>query len=240
MIMRFFAVMMLGVVLMTSCVKKKKEAVQPLDTSAGSEMVHAVAVKKALQANAYTYLLVSEGDQDYWIAVDKMEPEVGGTYFFADAMEMKEFKSNDLDTVFASVFFVQKLSTTKDASTMSMKNPHGTAPGRQSVDQDESISVAPAEGGITIASLFENKADYSGKDVIVSGKVVKVNNGIMGRNWVHIQDGTNADGSYDLTLTTDAEVAVGDVVTMQGTVVLDKDFGAGYFYDVIVENANVK
>ncbi|WP_163711213.1 GW dipeptide domain-containing protein [Mangrovibacterium lignilyticum] len=238
--MRLFVVMMLGAVLMTSCIKKKKETVQPLDTSVGSESVHEVTVSKSLQASAYTYLLVAENDQEYWIAVEKMDPEIGGTYFFANSMEMKEFKSNDLDTVFASVFFVQKLTTSKETSTLSMSNPHGTAPGRKSVDLDESIAIEPAEGGITIASLFENKATYSGKEVLVSGKVVKVNNGIMGRNWVHIQDGTNADGAYDLTLTTDAEVAVGDVVTMQGTVALDKDFGAGYFYDLIVEGAAVK
>jgi len=235
--MRLLIMMMLGVVLTTSCVRKKKETVQPIDTSS---MMHKVEVAKTLQAQAYTYLFVNEGDQEYWIAVDKMEPEIGGTYFFADAMEMKDFKSNDLDTVFSSVFFVQKLTTDENAGMLTMKNPHGKAPGRQAVDQDESIDVKPAEGGISIASLFENKSDYSGKEVLVTGKVVKVNNGIMGRNWIHIQDGTSTDGAYDLTLTTDADVAVGDIVTMQGTVALDKDFGAGYFYDVIVEGAAVK
>lgn len=235
--MRLFVVMMMGVVLMTSCVKKKKEAVQPLDTGS---MVHEVTVKKALQANAYTYLFVNENDQDYWVAVNKMEPVVGGTYYFGQAMEMKDFKSNDLDTVFSSVFFIQKLTTSKSESTLTMQNPHGKAPGRQAIDKDESISVEPVEGGISIASLFENKGDYAGKEVLVRGKVVKVNSGIMNRNWVHIQDGTSTDGAYDLTLTTDAVVAVGDVVTMQGTVALDKDFGAGYFYDVIIEGAAVK
>jgi len=233
--MRLFIVLVLGVVVMTSCVKKKKEAVEPIDTSS---MMHAVTVNKTIQASAYTYLQVNEGDQEYWIAVNKMEPVPGQTYYFANSMEMKDFKSNDLDTVFASVFFVEDLSTSNEPKP-AMANPHGEM-GRKVVEQDETISVEPAEGGITVVSLFENKADYAGKEVLVRGKVVKVNNGIMDRNWVHIQDGTGVDGKYDLTLTTTETVTVGDVVTMQGTVAVDKDFGAGYFYDVIIESAVVK
>lgn len=229
--MRLFVVMM-GALLMTSCVKKKKEAVEPIDTS---EAVHVVKATKALQANAYTYLLVEENGEAYWIAVNKLDPEIGGTYYFSNAMEMKEFKSTDLDTVFASVFFVQDLSTTK-LDPSAVKNPHGEM-GRKPIAQEEAISVEPAEGGITIATLYGNKADYAGKEVLVRGKVVKVNNGIMGRNWVHIQDGTNAEGAYDLTFTTEEIIEVGEVVSLQGTVAVDKDFGAGYLYDVIVEGA---
>lgn len=228
--MRLFVVMILGVVLMTSCVKKKKKAVEPIDTSS---MMHAVTVDKALQASAYTYLQVNEGDQQYWIAVNKMTPAPGQTYYFSKSMEMKDFKSNDLDTVFASVFFVEDLGTSNKPA---MASPHGEM-GRKVIAQDENIKVEPAEGGITVAELFGNKADYAGKEVTVRGKVVKVNKGIMNRNWVHIQDGTGADDQYDLTLTTNEDVAVGDTVTMKGTVAVDKDFGAGYFYKVIVEGA---
>lgn len=231
--MRFFIVLLLGVVTMTSCVKKKKEAVQPIDTSS---MMHAVTVNKTIQASAYTYLQVNEGDLQYWIAVNKMEPVPDQTYYFGNSMEMKDFKSNDLDTVFASVFFVEDLSTSNKPVA---SNPHGQT-GRKVIDQDETISIAPADGGITVATLFADKADYAGKEVLVRGKVVKVNNGIMDRNWVHIQDGTGVDGKYDLTLTTNETVAVGDTVTMQGKVAVDKDFGAGYFYDVIIESAVVK
>lgn len=235
--MRIAVTLFLGVLMLTSCVQKRKDAVQPIDTNA---LLHEVTAEKALQAKAYTYLFVKEGDQQYWVAVNKMEPVIGGTYYYADAMEMKDFRSTDLDTTFAQVFFIQKLSDSKEAaapaSAQSMANPHMKT-GRKEIAMDETAKVAPAEGGITIGQLFGGKADYSGKKVIVSGKVVKVNNGIMDRNWVHIQDGTNANGEFDLTLTTDASVEVGDVVTFEGTVALDKDFGAGYFYDVIVEGA---
>ena len=99
--------------------------------------------------------------------------------------------------------------------------------------------LAPPAGGLSIADVFAKKASLGGKSVTVRGTVVKFNGGIMDRNWMHIQDGSGtADAkNNDLTLTTDAAVKVGDVVTMTGTVALDKDFGAGYAYDVIVEKA---
>jgi len=97
--------------------------------------------------------------------------------------------------------------------------------------------VTKSQGGITIGELFANKKDYDGKTVRIRGKVVKVNSNIMGRNWVHLQDGTSAGDKFDLTVTTNESVNVGDVVTFEGVIALDKDFTAGYVYDVIMENA---
>jgi hypothetical protein len=62
----------------------------------------------------------------------------------------------------------------------------------------------------------------------------------MDRNWVHLQDGTSDSGSFDLTVTTEEEVNVGDVLTFEGKIKLDKDFGAGYSYEVIMEQAKLK
>ena len=70
------------------------------------------------------------------------------------------------------------------------------------------------------------------------GKVTKVNSGILGKNWVHIQDGTEAEGNFDLTVTTQETAKVGDVVVVQGKITLNKDFGSGYKYDVIMEEAH--
>lgn len=101
------------------------------------------------------------------------------------------------------------------------------------------ISVEPAEGCITIANLFENKKSYSGKTVKVKGQVTKINTQIMGKNWIHIQDGSEFQGEFDLTLTTDANINVGETVTFEGKIVLDKDFGYGYSYDVLMEESKV-
>ncbi len=101
--------------------------------------------------------------------------------------------------------------------------------------------VAPAPGGKTVAEVWTTRAALAGKTVSVRGRVVKFNGGILGRNWLHIQDGTgsSADGSHDLTITTDAVAKVGDIITVTGTVTVDKDFGAGYAYAVLVERATV-
>jgi predicted small lipoprotein YifL len=101
--------------------------------------------------------------------------------------------------------------------------------------------VAKAEGGQTVAEVYEQKAALAGTKVTVRGKVVKTNPGIMGKDWLHVRDGSGAEGTNDLTVTTGSKPLpeIGDVVVIVGTVALDKDFGMGYQYPVIVEDATV-
>lgn len=116
--------------------------------------------------------------------------------------------------------------------------PHPTpAPAGAPVDVS---GVAKAEGGKTVAEVFAEKEALAGKPVTLRGKVVKSNVGIMGKNWIHVRDGSGSDGSNDLTVTTTtAQPNVGDTVLITGPLVLNKDFGMGYQYDVIVEDAQV-
>lgn len=99
-------------------------------------------------------------------------------------------------------------------------------------------SPAPA-GGTTLNELFTNKEQYNGKTVRIRGKVMKVNRMIMNRNWVHISDGTLQDNSMDLTVTTQEELTVDQEVTVEGVIALDKDFGSGYKYVILMEDAKV-
>jgi len=98
------------------------------------------------------------------------------------------------------------------------------------------VSIEPCADCITIANLIENKKTWSDKVIKIRGKVTKYNPSIMGKNWVHIQDGTEYGKEFDLTITTDIAVEVGDTVTFEGTIVLDKDFGYGYKYNVLMED----
>jgi len=91
----------------------------------------------------------------------------------------------------------------------------------------------------TVAAVYKDKAALAGQTVRVQGKVVKVNNGIMGRNFLHVQDGTGDQSSNDLTVTSKETATVGDQVTITGKVALDRDFGAGYAYPLLVEEASV-
>jgi len=93
----------------------------------------------------------------------------------------------------------------------------------------------------TVAALNQNKATLAGKTISAQGKVVKVNNGIMGRNFVHVQDGTGdaAAATNNLIVTSKQTAAVGDQVTVSGVVVVNRDFGAGYSYPLLIEEASI-
>ena len=99
----------------------------------------------------------------------------------------------------------------------------------------EDVKVEPCADCITITRLLTDRKAYEGKTIKVKGQVTKFNGSIMGKNWVHIQDGTDYKDGFDLTVTTNNTVAVGEIVTFEGKIALDKDFGYGYSYSVIME-----
>jgi hypothetical protein len=104
---------------------------------------------------------------------------------------------------------------------------------------DVKVEKAKGADARTVAEVYGQKKTLKGKTVVVRGKVVKFSPGIMGKNWVHLRDGTGGQGSNDLTVTTGDQVAVGDVVVAKGKVTTDRDFGAGYAYPVMLEEAKV-
>lgn len=240
--MRFKTLLILVVTLILfvgcSSDEKKDEATPQDQQTTIAPDVHQAKVEEILQANSYTYLRVNEDGKEDWIAITKRtDLKDGQTIYFKDAMEMKNFHSTDLDRDFESVWFVQTVSDKPigESPMMGGESPHSNV----KPEADESISVEPVSGGITIAQLFDNKSDYEGKSVKIKGKVVKVNNGIMGRNWIHLQDGTGDANNYDLTVTTNDNAQVGQVVVVEGNVSLNKDFGSGYKYGVILEDSKV-
>ena len=149
---------------------------------------------------------------------------------------MTHFKSKELNRDFASVIFLERVSTSPDLLEQS-NIPAMTHSAMVKKDARLDIKIKPAKGGITIAELYANKEKYNGKTVTVKGKVTKVNANIMGKNWVHLQDGTEYKGAYDLTATSKLDFNIGDIVSMTGKIVINKDFGYGYKYDVLMENA---
>lgn len=116
----------------------------------------------------------------------------------------------------------------------------GTVSGTKLVLDDQHVAgVQKVAGGYQVGEIYANGAQLAGKTVKVRGRVVKFTPNIMGTNWMHIQDGTGAGATVDLTVTTAAIVAVGDMVVAEGVLALDKDFGAGYKYAAIIEKAEV-
>lgn len=103
----------------------------------------------------------------------------------------------------------------------------------------EDVQVTAPAGGNSIADVYTGKAELAGSVVLVRGKVVKFTPNVMGKNWIHIRDGTGREGTNDLTVTTGAVVKIGDTVTARGLMEVDKDFGYGYKYEILISDAEV-
>ena len=120
----------------------------------------------------------------------------------------------------------------------------GGSEGAKAPVASEPITVEKAKGAdaCTVSETYEMAGKLDKKTVVVRVKVVKVSKGIMGKNWVHLRDGSgdSGKGTNNLVVTTQDVPIVGDVVTAKGTLYKDKDFGAGYLYKLIVEEATVK
>lgn len=131
--------------------------------------------------------------------------------------------------------------TTGGETAQQMAAQHGQAAGGPQDAPDVKVEKAAGGNARTVAEVWAERASLKGKEVAVRAKVVKVTSGVMGKNWLHVRDGSGSKATKDndLTVTTDGTAKVGDVVTVSGVVAVDKDFGAGYAYPVILENAKL-
>lgn len=191
-------------------------------------------VQEILNVKDYSYLRVAENGKEKWFAVPNTTAEVGKSYYYKNAMAMNNFESKELDKVFETVYFIESLSTDVQGTIVQTAKQEIVIENTIDTDLQEPEIV---EGKISIEELIKNKAQYKGKIVTLRGEVTKYNPGIMGVNWFHITDGTKFEDKGDLTVTTDAEVTMGETVTFKGIVTLDKDIGAGYFYEILIEKA---
>jgi len=224
-------------------------------------------VLETMDAAGYTYLNVETDGGSKWVAVNQTPVKVGEEVTFMDGMVMQNFFSKTLDRTFPEIVFSSGL-VGKDATPPPM-GPQGS--GADSFSQAVSseggsaaatgaammtgskkaivpfaeIKVEKAQGdnSYTVGEIFSKAAELNGKTVVVRGKVMKVSPRIMGRNWIHLQDGTGSpdNNTHDLVITTSQEPqADWDVITMEGILAANKDFGSGYTYAVIIEDANLK
>jgi hypothetical protein len=202
-------------------------------------------VAEVMQAGGYTYArLQAPGRDDVWIAASEFPVANGQRLSVELEMAVTDFESKTLNRTFPLVYFVSSVDSA-DGLARGTATPGGGPALLRSRDPSAPPAavdaIAPPAGGMAIADVWARREALAGKEVTVRGRVVKVNNQIMGRNWVHLQDGSGAEasGTHDLTVTTDARVTEGDTVTVTGVLALGKDFGAGYVYDVLLENGRV-
>jgi hypothetical protein len=202
-------------------------------------------VVETMNAGGYTYVRLEKNGKKTWIAVPAMKVSLGQQMAFQPGQEMKNFTSKTLNRTFESIIFSGgPVASQKGTGDMTVS---ANAPGSKAtvVASNEKITVGKAGGpdAYTVSEIYAKRASLDKKTAVVKGKVVKVSKAIMGKNWIHIQDGTGnpGKGTNDLVATTATDtVAVGDTVTAKGTIYKDKDFGAGYRYDVIMEEATIQ
>ena len=198
---------------------------------------------ETMQADRYIYVLVDTGIEKIWAATPQFRGKVGDTVVGPKGLAMQNFHSKTLERDFEVVYFVGAITVVGDdqgPSQMARSSfMHPPKSGKGSKPQTEVSGIKRAKDGKKVAEIFAGSKDLAGEQVTVRGKVVKFLPQIMGKNWLHLQDGSGSEGTNDLTVTTTTTVNVGDVVLVSGVVSVDRDFGYGYSYDVIIEDAEV-
>ena len=227
-----FAILFLG---LYACSKNAENEPEKTANQNLPARYHKVTVIDHMNASNYSYIQCQENGNKFWIAVQQMPVENGETLYFSKSMEMKNFKSETLKRTFKSILFVEDISKTVPNKSEEIKEAHE----KIKSSRDESIHVEPLKDGKTIKQIYSDSKSLKGKVVKVRGVVTKYNPNIMGRNWIHIQDGTSDGNNYDLMITSQDQAALGDKVEIEGSLALNKDFGAGYSYPVMLENAKV-
>ncbi len=207
-------------------------------------------VVETMNSGGYTYILFDTGSEKLWAAAPEFVVKAGDPVIVPDGMPMQNHTSKTLDRTFELIYFVDSVlvgGAQAAATPGAMPEGHPsmdaaaeghTRPEVAKADVDMSGLTKP-EGGKTVGEIFAEKDALSGQAVTIRAKVAKFSPEIMGTNWLHLQDGTGAAGTNDLTITSSATVNVGDTVLVKGVVTTNKDFGFGYKYDVIIEKAEV-
>jgi len=217
-------------------------------------------VLETMNSGGYTYIRLETASGEAWAAIGQADVKVGSSISITPQMTMTDFESPTLKRKFASIVFgtlggpgaamPAAMPATGDSphggamGGAMASNPHaGGMGGTEPAAEAPIAKVAKAEGpeARTIEEIWAQKAALKGKRVVVRGVVVKFSSNIMGKNWLHIRDGSgSADKKNDdITVTTTSLASKGDTVLVTGKIATNVDIGAGYAYDVLIEDASV-
>jgi hypothetical protein len=197
-------------------------------------------VLETMDAGPYTYLRLQAAQGETWAAVPKAAVHKGQQVTIQGPMTMTQFESRTLNRTFDTIVFGTLAGAGPAASEQEILAAHSGAAKGGEVEVGQ-VKKATGPDARTVAEVVAQRAKLTGKPVAVRGKVVKFSAGIMDRNWLHLRDGSGSatDKTNDLLVTTKQTAAVGDVVLVRGVVRTNQDFGAGYAYEVLVENATL-
>lgn len=245
--MRPIALLVLAAVTLTGCRKAQPPAEQavPAPAAPAAAQTNSIPGKilERIDATPYSYLRLQTSQGEVWAAVPETKAEKGADVTVYSAMQMNAFESKTLKRTFDVIFF----GTLTPSASAPANTPagaamqHAAAAKGQAEVEDVKVDKASGADARTIAEVYAQKASLKEKSVTVRGKIVKFNAEVMGKNWLHLRDGSGSAGASnnDLTFTTKDSAKVGDIIQVKGVVRIDKDFGSGYTYAVIVEEAKI-
>jgi hypothetical protein len=199
---------------------------------AGEDATLAGVVREHLDVSQYTYLRLATDAGEAWAAVYRAPVKEGQAVVVQHATQLHGFRSSELKRDFDTIWF-------------GVLEGHAEAPPLATAvaSSPRPAKGKPAVGGETsIADLARRASALEGTEVTVTGRVVKENDGILGKNWIHVQDGSGRaeDGTNDVLVTTDATAKVGQTIAVTGTVRTNQDFGSGYAYKFMIEKASLR
>jgi hypothetical protein len=226
------------------------------------QSIHGKLAEK-MDSGGYTYLRITTATGDTWAAVPQAQVTVGADIDVAVQMTMEAFTSKTLNRTFDKIIFGTLPGAAPAGGGMGMGAAPAPAANGFAAAAPAAAGAAPAMAGApaaapaaaipsgpvakatgpnakTVAEIWAGKATLKDAQVTIHARVVKVTEGVLGKNWLHLKDGSGAPGSDDITVTTTSKAAVGDVITIKGVVHVDKDFGAGYSYPVLIEEATLE
>ncbi len=233
-------------------------AESPMASQPAASNIISGKVLESMDASVYTYMQLDMGYKKVWVAMPQAQVNVGDEVSVIYSMTMNNFESKTLGRTFDEVLFASGFAPGSEPATTG--GSEATASFTEAVQSAGSnlaatggsgkavvpfselkIDKANGDNAYTVGELFQKKDELNGKTVKIRGKVVKVSKNIMGKNWVHLQDGTGnpMDNTHDLVVTTSEVPDMDDVITVSGVLEADKDFGAGYVYTVIMEDVAV-
>lgn len=195
-----------------------------------ADIMHQGVVLERLDAGVYSYLHIQDASKKYWIAVNKVELPDGAQVRFKEELRAKNFDSKALNRSFDEIIF---------ASGLEYRTQLAASSQLAFISQIVAASPYKQKDTMSIKQAFDERAKLAGNSITIRAKVVKISKNILDRNWIHMQDGTAIDGSVGRIVFTskESDIQVGDILRATGIVAVDKDFGSGYVYKMIVEQA---
>lgn len=212
-------------------------------------------VKETINSASYTYILLEHKGKNTWVAIPETSVDEGEEIMLQPGMPMHNFTSKTLNRTFETIIFSSGIVSPANHRSAMMDSPS-----RSTAALSPATSVSPHKGrpvqpitkgikiddfpedAITVSDIYSKSEELAGRKVKIKAMVVKTSPNIMGKNWIHIQDGTGGEekGDYDITVTSMDLPSPGEIVIISGILNTDKDFGAGYVYDILIEEASVE